>query len=344
MKKSLTLLLLFLFSINFAQSKEENSSGKFSGYMVGDYYYNINHNNAKLIDQHGFWFRRIYFTYDYSINSKFSTRLRLEMSNDGGYSSAATMVPIVKDAYLTYKFGNQKAYFGISSTPTFCLIEKVWGYRAIEKTPLDQQKMASSRDFGFSVKGKFDNSGNFRYHVMVGNGSSNKQEIDKGKSFMGSVSYWLSKEIVFQVYGDYADRAGKADTYIGQGFLGYNSKKLHGGIQYSYQTLKAKDGGSNDLILTLVSLFLSGNVAEKIKLVGRVDRMFNPNPVGDKVAYTPFDNTASFWLAIAGVDYKVAKDVSVIPNVEFVTYDSNDNGIKPNNDVYGRITFYWKFY
>jgi hypothetical protein len=340
MKRITIFILLALSLISFAQ---ENSEGKFSGYMMGDYYYNISHNNEALIDQHGFWFRRIYFTYDYKIDSEFSTRLRLEMNNDGKYTSAVTMVPVVKDAYLAYKFGNQKAYVGISSTPTFGLIEKIWGYRSVEKTPLDQQRMASSRDFGLSIKGKLDKSGKIGYHVMYGNGSGNKQEIDKGKSFMGSINYWLSKEIVVQLYGDYADRAGQADTYIGQGFLGYQSKKINGGVHYSYQILKAKDDSVEDISLNLFSVFISGNVAEKIKLIGRIDRMFDPNPVGNKVAYTPFDNSASFTLVILGVDYKVAKDVSIIPNVEYVIYDENDLGVTPTNDIYGRITFFWKF-
>lgn len=343
MKINILTILLILSSFSFAQNNETETGGKFSGYMMGDYYYNINHHDSDLKDQHGFWFRRIYFTYDYAINSSFSTRLRLEMSNDGNFTSAITMVPVVKDAYLAYKFGNQKAYFGISPTPTFSLIEKVWGYRAVEKTALDQNRMASSRDFGLALQGKFDDAGKLNYSAMIGNGSSNKQEIDKGKSFMASVSYWASKEIVLELYGDYADRAGIADTYIGQAFLGYNSKKLHGGVQYSHQILKGKDDETEEITLSVLSAFMSGNITESIKLIGRVDRMFDPNPVGAKVAYTPFDPSSSFTEIIAGVDIQVDKNVSIIPNIEFVKYDANDNGITPDNDVYGRVTMYWKF-
>ncbi len=90
--------------------------------MMGDFYYNINHHDPDLKELAVFWFRRIYFTYDYSINSSFSSRLRLEMNNEGDYISFNTMIPFVKDEYLAYKFSKQKAYFGISPAPTFNLI------------------------------------------------------------------------------------------------------------------------------------------------------------------------------------------------------------------------------
>ncbi len=311
--------------------------------MFGDYYYNIDHHNPDVKDKHGFWFRRIYFTYDYNISDDFSTRLRLEMNNNGDYENSKIIVPFVKDAYLAYKFGNQKAYFGIAPTPTFGLIEKIWGYRSVEKTPLDEQRMASSRDFGIGMKGQFDSSGKFKYHVMIGNSSGNKQEIDKEKSLMASISYWPTKEIVFQIYGDRAERNGYVTTYIGQAFLGYTSKKLHGGIQYSHQILKEKNKISNDIPLNVLSVFLAGNIFEKIKLLGRVDRMFKPNPFGKDIAYTPTDSTSSFFLFIAGIDFQVVKGVSIIPNFQYIKYDSNDAGITPANDIYARLTFFWKF-
>lgn len=332
-----------------AQVTVDESGGKFSGYMMGDFYYNIDHHDPDIKDRDGFWFRRIYFTYDYTINSSFSSRLRLEMNNEGDYTSSKTLIPYVKDAYLAYKFSKQKAYFGISPTPTFNLIEKFWGYRSVEKTALDQQRMASSRDFGLTLKGQFDSEGKLEYQTMIGNGSGNKQEIDKGKSFMASISYWPMKEIVLQIYGDYADRNGKTDTYIGQIFLGYKSKMLHGGIQYSRQIFNLRDENvdcdtpSFNCRLDVLSVFLAGHITKKIKLLGRVDRMFEPNPVGDEVDYTPFDTQSSFFIFIGGVDFLIVEDVSIIPNIQFVSYDASYEGITPANDIYGRLTFFWKF-
>ena len=52
--------------------------GKFSGYMFGDYYYNVQQRDTTKKDLNGFQFRRIYFTYDYAISPKFDSRFRLE--------------------------------------------------------------------------------------------------------------------------------------------------------------------------------------------------------------------------------------------------------------------------
>jgi hypothetical protein len=145
LKLILTLCLsLFCLVIVNGQEKKE-SGGIFHGYAFGDYYYFIEDHRSDLVDQRGFWFRRIYLTYDYKINKQFSSRLRLEMSNEFDFSSAVAMTAFVKDAWLKYKFSNQQIILGISPTPTFQIIEKIWRYRSVEKTPeiLDLQEKVS---------------------------------------------------------------------------------------------------------------------------------------------------------------------------------------------------------
>lgn len=340
-------LLILFFSLGilinlFGQDKkEEESSGKFSGYMFGDYYYFFDNHKPELNDQRGIWFRRIYFTYDYKINSSFSTRLRLEMSNEFNFEEAKTMIPFVKDAWFKYKFSSQAFIIGISPTPTFQILEKMWGYRAVEKTPLDLQRMASSRDFGLALKGKFDEKGMFKYHIMFSNGSSNKQEIDKGKSGLLALAFYPIKEFVIEVYGDYADHAGSTDWYTLQVFFGYKTKTFRAGLLYADQTRQMED--VEDIKLRVASLFIVGEVSEQFSLIGRVDRNFDPNPQGDKIAFIPFDPTAKSTFFVGGVDWHPVKQVRFIPNVEFVKYDENDEGVTPTSAIIGRITFHWLF-
>ena len=340
-------ILILFFSLGiminlFGQDKkEEESSGKFSGYMFGDYYYFFDNHKPELNDQRGIWFRRIYFTYDYKINSSFSTRLRLEMGNEFNFEEAKTMIPFVKDAWFKYKFSNQSFIIGISPTPTFQILEKMWGYRAVEKTPLDLQRMASSRDFGLALKGKFDEKGMFKYHIMFSNGSSNKQEIDKGKSGLLALAFYPIKEFVIEVYGDYADHAGSTDWYTLQVFFGYKTKTFRAGLLYADQTRQMED--VEDIKLRVASLFIVGEVSEQFSLIGRVDRNFDPNPQGDKIAFIPFDPTVKSTFFVGGVDWHPVKQVRFIPNVEFVKYDENDEGVTPTSDIIGRITFHWLF-
>lgn len=338
--KFLFLLFAGFLSIVSAQNKSE-SSGKFSGYVFGDYYYVVKNHDMSIKDQHGFWLRRIYFTYDYTIDQSWSTRLRFEMSNSGDFESSNTMTPVVKDAWLRYKFSGQSIYLGISPTPTFSLIEDVWGYRSVEKCPADLYKIRSSRDFGLAGKGKLDKDGIFNYHIMYGNGNSNKQEVDKGKLGMLSISAKLKNGLILEVYGDYADQKGKTDSYILQGFVGYKSDKIHAGVQYSNEWIQQINSDKKEL--GILSGFVTGNISECISLLLRGDRVFDPVPKADGIAYLPLDPNSKFTLLIFGVDFHPIKNVKLIPNIEFVKYDENSNGVAPDNDLFGRLTFFWSF-
>ncbi len=120
---------IILFVLILLSAGDVLAEGKISGYMFGDYYYFIGNHHEDLEDTNGFWFRRIYFTYDNKLgDTHFSTRLRLEMTNNGKYSNGEIAGdkmddPTVKDAYLKYKFSDQAVYVGISSTPTMPSVE-----------------------------------------------------------------------------------------------------------------------------------------------------------------------------------------------------------------------------
>ena len=162
------MALLCLIVISFANAQDD-SGGKISGQMFGDYFYNILRDstisdipNTALSgkkDLNGFQFRRIYFTYDYKISDKFSTRFRLESQTQAGVDNTLFVV-FIKDAYLQWKevFDGINLIFGIQPPPTYTVSESVWKYRSLEKTIMDLSKISSSRDFGISLKGKLISS------------------------------------------------------------------------------------------------------------------------------------------------------------------------------------------
>jgi hypothetical protein len=339
-KSSILIFILGISFTLFAQNTDE-SGGKFSGYMFGDYYYFADNHNAEIKDKHGFQFRRIYFTYDYRIDKNFSTRIRFEMANKFDFDDAAEMNAVVKDASLKYKFSKHQLILGITSPPTFELIEEIWGYRSVEKTPLDLQKFASSRDFGLAFRGQLDENGMVKYHAMFGNGSSNKHETDKGKSGMFAISLYPVKQLALQIYGDYTGKAGDTDWITLQGFAGFVSDKFRAGAQYTSQTRNMSS--ADDLILRIGSVFLVANISDQVSLLGRVDRQFDPNPGGEKIDYIPFDKNSKSTLFIGGVDWHPINYVSIIPNIEFVKYDESDAGVTPQSDVLVKLTFNWQF-
>jgi len=337
-------VFVFIYTILLSMSlfsQESESKGKFSGYMFGDYYYILKSHDPELKDQRGFWFRRIYLTYDNAMNNHFSTRLRLEMSNEGEFTESISMVPFVKDAYLQYRIENHAFLLGISQTPALSTTEKIWGYRHIEKTPLDLHRMASSRDFGLAAKGNIDQEGAFKYHLMLSNGSSTKNEIDKGKSGLLSIAWSPTEQLTFEGFGEYADAEGITDAYTLRIFGAYVLKSFRIGAEYADQTLKQAD--ESNVKRRLLSAFVSGNMIDQVALFLRIDRMFDPNPAGNKIAFIPFDPTAKSTFVLIGAEWNPVEDVFITPNLEFITYGQNSEGATPNDDLYGRVTFFWKF-
>ena len=327
-----------------------HSTGEIKGYMFGDYYYVAHHHNRDIAGRHGFWFRRIYFTYNNKLSDNIKMRLRLEMNSPGDFTSKDKLVPAVKDAYLSYKTGGQELKFGIISTPTWGHnIERIWGCRSVEKTPLDLQKLGSSRDFGIGLKGNLDRGKTVSYAVMFGNGASNKGETDKGKKLYASLAFKPAQGLLLEIYGDYEAKKDKKKYHIYQGFASYQSDWGRIGVMYARRHFKQEienaDAKENDH--DVFSGFAVIKAARDIELITRFDRYFGSgfkeNYKGHKIFYIPFADNAISNLIIGGISWKAAKHVWLIPNIKYVFYDQSDIGYKPAEDIYANITLYFKF-
>ncbi len=332
-----TIILLSICQISFAG----DSKTKISGYMFGDLYYVAQNHKSSIEDMNGIQFRRIYFTYDRKLNEKFSSRFRLEMNNAGDFSTKSKMYPFVKDAYLSYQANNGfKIILGISPTPTFEMIDRVWGYRCLVKSPLDLQKLATSRDFGIAFKGNIDSGGKIKYHAMFANGNGKSSETNKGKKGMFELSFYPNKNLIFEIYGDWNNVGVGENRATVQGFFCYRDSEMRLGLQYARQTRMVKN--ADDEKMDVGSVFFVKKLSAKTNFIIRIDRQFDPNPSGDEISYIPFDNTAKSTFLVTGLDYAPIKDVHLMPNLEIVKYDENDSGTTPKTDVIPRLTFLYK--
>lgn len=216
MKVKFTLIMLFvLISTVLPQ-------GKFTGYIFGDYYYNAardtaiakfkNVANGGVKDLNGFNIRRAYLTYDNDISCCFTSRFRLEMTDKENLTDGKIGV-FVKDAYVKWKgfIEGHDITIGIQPSPSFEIAEKAWGYRAIEKTIMDLRGIASSRDFGITLSGKFDADGNYGYSLMYANGSSTGLEKNKFKRYYAQVYLKPFKNFQATLYTDINGKANIND-------------------------------------------------------------------------------------------------------------------------------------
>lgn len=91
----------------------------------------------------------LYTKYGFSENEEISGLIF------GDFSTKAKLTLFVKDAYPQWISPSHKIIFGISPTPTWEVIEKVLGTVQLKKTPLDLQKLGTSRDFGLALRGGY---------------------------------------------------------------------------------------------------------------------------------------------------------------------------------------------
>ncbi|APF19294.1 hypothetical protein Calab_3602 [Caldithrix abyssi DSM 13497] len=336
--KKLYFILLLISTLLFAQN---NKSGKISGLMFGDYYYEVSNNNSNLKDRNGFWIRRIYLKYQKDITENFSSCVLFEMNTPDGLNQVSNkLTPFVKAAYLSWNRGNHQALLGISLTPAYGAVLKMWGYRSIEKTPLDLHKFVHTVDFGLAIKGNLDKRGKFTYHLMIANGSGNVGDMNKGKKVMLSLGIKPVKNLLIDLYGDWDNNPGKTDWYTFRGFMAYKTEQFRVGLLYTHQVRELI--GAKDLKLDMGSVFAVAKVMKKTNAIMRIDRCFDPDPAGNTIAYIPFDPTARSTLIISGIDYAFDSDVHLMPNLETVLYDKT-NGVTPDEDIIPRLTFLCKF-
>ncbi len=305
-------------------------SDEIKGYINPEYYVNLSSQEGSIqYGQHGFWLKRIYLGYNTKLSDKLSARVRFEMN--GKAFSEDKMVPYVKNAHLKYKVNPEMSLsLGIIEPPSFNKVEKFWGYRYVEKVSPDLFKMASSRDFGISLDGKF--GGNFIYSLMYGNYSSNKGEDNKGKAIYGRIGF-DTKNFYGEFNGHFARDGGK-DIKFFNVFAGLRNDLGRVGGGFSYRSDKKEGSDKKDFSTIYVLAALKFN--DRMEFYSRYDHL------GDKA----FKNITSYYLPIMAKDYKARvlmggvniklhKMVELNPNIKYVFYSGAGH---PDGDLWFNIS------
>lgn len=339
MRKQFFVIVLFVINFIFPTSIS-SAQTKISSLVFGDYYFVTSNHKVDLENLNGFQIRRVYLTFDHQFEEKsLLARVRFEANSPGDFKSATKIEPYIKHLYLQWKANNNHTlYFGLSGPPTFGVVEEIWGYRHLEKTPLDLYGFGPSSDFGVALKGNL--SSHFKYHGMVSNGAGTNSETNSGKKASFSLGYYPNSTFLVEGYVDTETRPGNNSWQTYQVFGAVKSNDGRAGFLLTRQN---RDELGSDGKLDLASLFVVSEVSDKINLVGRYDWMFDPNPTGEKIAYLPFSSKAKSNLLIMGVDYKASKNLSLIPNIEYTVYDTDNATPTPKSDFISRFTVYFTF-
>lgn len=354
---SVRVILLSIILISSFASGQVVS--KIKGVMFADYYHTIGHHDAATEGLNAFNIRRVYFTFENNITPNIKVRFRLESAHPK-FGKSEKINPFVKHAYLEWSnlIPNHKLYLGIGETNGFKNAEGYWGYRSIEKTIMDFNKISSSADMGIALKGDL---GNVAHHWLTffngtGYGSA---EVDKYKKI--GYAFWLTPVpgLIIEGYADYENQDPDTGTFKyakdyfqGSGyytlktFLGYSAASFTLGAEWFLRT--NKDAGSVDAAGTRktdvkkqgFSFFGSWiTPIPKLKLFARYDS-YDPNTDDDVwVSDSVNGMDDEFSLIIAGLDFIPKGNVHFMPNIMIKNYSTSGK----DSDVTARMTLYFKF-
>ena len=275
---------------------------KISGLVYGDYYYVAENHRDELVDQNGFWIRRVYFTYDHTLSKSLSLRVRMEANSKGDFKSTGVNTPYFKDLCLKWSFGAHALSFGLAPTPNIDFVDTFQGYRSVEKNPFDLYRWDSSRDLGLMLQGGLGKEGRTRYSLQFGNGSGTGSEVDQSKSVRGQLTHRFASGLLLEAYADWQDRPDGRDVSTLEAFAGWQERSWRASLQYGHQDRREAGPGGSDLSLDFLSAFAVVQVSPKVAVLGRVDRNFDPIPNGETTDYMPFSDRAKPVFGYVGVD------------------------------------------
>jgi len=343
------LLFVILFSTNLpAQERQGNSDespGKVWGYVFADYFYKAGGDSSGGTldylkykkDFNAFEFRRVNIGYDYNFSESFVSTFSLSYDGEE-FTSDGKRTVYVRDANIKWKniFANSDFTFGLMATPGYSpFSDKVWSYRSVERTIMDQRGILGSRDLGVMLNGAFDKEKQFGYYLMIGNGRGTRFETNKYKRFYGNLFFnSLNKKIIFNIFGDYEPFGNSQSKYTGQAFLGYQSEKFNVGLE-AFEQFQKNFGNPSvvtspddyDIIVLGASIFSNGTFSEKLKYFFRYD-FFDPDNNNKNSILQHFFS--------AGLDFMPIKRIHIMPNLWLNAYSRNRK-----SDVVPRITFYF---
>ena len=172
------LLMSFLLTCIYSQ-------GTFSGVTYFNYTYDLTQDAE---NDAGFGLKRVYFTYEQKLSENLSYKFQTdigqieifdELIEEAGEITINTkntqFVAYLKNAKVDWNLGGGslgKLTFGMQGMNIFNVTEKTWGFRFIEKSPMDLNKFSSSADMGIGYSGKFNN---LNYSFMYTNGCGYKK-------------------------------------------------------------------------------------------------------------------------------------------------------------------------
>jgi len=296
-----------------------------SGIGFYNYTYDLTENAS---NDDGFTLQRVYFTYKNNVSDDLSVKFQTDVGEVG---EDPRLTAFLKKAQVDWKSPIGKLTLGMQGMNMFNITEKTWGFRFIEKSPMDKHSFSSSADMGIGYSGKLNN---ISYSILMTNGSGyKKQENDRFKKLSFHGVYGQPKLVKEDGYNiglaysmePYEDASEQSfDKNVISFFGGYAGSGLRVGAELDMHS----DSNSN-VTKQIIAFYGSYKVMNSIEGLLYVD-MYDPNTDMDKDGET---------YIISGMNYYATKGLIITPNLRMTLFE--DSGIE-SSTVF-KINFQFKF-
>ena len=268
MKRTLFLVLLSFVSINlFAQTEEaEPPPGTVSAKIYTHFNYNLNGDNST-----SFEVKRAYFGYKRSLDEHFSGEVKLDIGSIDDDSEFALIrrYAYFKNAYLSYKTGNVKTWFGLMDMLQFKVQEKFWGYRYLYRSYMDEYRFGSSADLGAGIQ--YSPSKRITADLVFSNGEGYKAlQFDKIYRVGAGLTLIPVKGLTLRGY--YTIHTSDSRQMIFSGFVGYSLERFRIGAEYNHQLNYNFNEGYERYGYSAYSTYI---FSEKWEIFARYDQLYS---------------------------------------------------------------------
>ena len=317
------------------------AEGKISGVGFFDYTYDLTE-EASGADKSSFAFNRIYFTYSNTISDQISFKFQTDVGRFDlvDYDKEAKIATIdespemghlfayIKKAQLDWKSPISKITLGMQGMNVFNVTEKTWGFRFIEKSPMDKHKFSASADMGIGVSGKFND---ISYSLLSTNGVGYKKEENDAfkktsiqlvygeKKLVKNDGFNVGTSLSFESYYDDGDYMESVMAFFG----GYAGNGFRVGAEFDTKT-----DSKTELSEQIIAFYGSYKFTDDFEGLMYID-MYDSNTDVDKNSET---------YIIAGLNYYPTKGLTITPNVRIISFEDGSD-----SETMFKMNFQFKF-
>ena len=232
-------------------------AGDIGGYTIFEY------------NDDAFEINRVYFQYTDDLADDLFLKIRYDVSRDG-INGDGKFVAYLKNAYVDWSCKNGGlSSLGLIGTNSYGTQENNWGYRFIEKSPLDKNGFTNTADLGIGYSHSFGNL-NINAQILNGEGYKSEQSDTHMATYL-RVMYGdgnLNKNDGYNVGLVMTSSEGDTDDVNLFGlFGGWASNNLRLGLEYNQYETTDTEG--------LMVLYANYSISETLNVFVRNDIMGN---------------------------------------------------------------------